>query len=219
MGWGSGQSPSASPSMNRSANDDSELFDKAINDIFEIYSSLSFAPPLSQYTVLASFFLLHHRTRKVKVLSVATGTKCLPTNKLSQRGEAIHDSHAEVLARRSALRWFFDEIARCCTDSSSYSEWILQNAEGRFALRDGVRLNLYVSTLPCESLPPPVIKSGLRALCRWRLLDAISGVHSGRGNGRSQRLRDATRVEHFCDCSGTRRLCSSRRVTHKTWSI
>ena len=132
---------------------DPELLDKAISNIFEIYSSLSFTPPHSQYTVLASFFLSHSQTHKVKVLSVATGTKCLPASKLSERGEVVHDSHAEVLARRSALRWFFDEIARCCVDSLSHSEWILQNAEGRFALRDDVRLNLYVSSLPCELLP------------------------------------------------------------------
>lgn len=135
--------------MNSSAKSDPELLDKAISNIFEIYSSLSFTPPHSQYTVLASFFLLHSQTHRVKVLSVATGTKCLPANKLSDRGEIVHDSHAEVLARRSALRWFFDEIARCCVDPLSHSEWILQNADGRFALRDDVRLNLYVSTLPC----------------------------------------------------------------------
>lgn len=136
---------------------DQELLDKAISNIFEIYSSLSFTPPHSQYTVLASFFLSHSQTHKVKVLSVATGTKCLPASKLSERGEVVHDSHAEVLARRSALRWFFDEIARCCVDSLSHSEWILQNAEGRFALRDDVRLNLYVSSLPCGSLPRLIV--------------------------------------------------------------
>jgi tRNA-specific adenosine deaminase 1 len=145
--------------MNSTANGDLELLDKAISNIFEIYSSLSFTPPHSQYTVLASFFLLHSQSHKVKVLSVATGTKCLPADKLSHRGEVVHDSHAEVLARRSALRWFFDEIVRCCVDSSSHSEWILQNAEGSFALRDDVRLNLYVSSLPCESLSLPLLIS------------------------------------------------------------
>lgn len=40
----------------------------------------------------------------LRVLSIATGTKCLSFSKLDAAGRLIHDSHAEVLARRGFLR-------------------------------------------------------------------------------------------------------------------
>lgn len=125
----------------------SDSFDQHIQGILDIYSSLSFCPPLSQYTILASFFLTYRET--VKVISLATGTKCLPTAKLPVQGEALHDSHAEVLARRGAIRWFLEEIGRS-HDTPSQSSWMSPTSEGSFVLREGVELNFYVSTVPCE---------------------------------------------------------------------
>ena len=139
-----------------------------VSSILQIYSSLSFSPPASQYTVAASFFLTHSSLPACKVISIATGTKCLPTTRLPSRGEAVHDSHAEVLARRGAIHWFLEEIGRCHrsstpnvtidgTDSdvnlnNSYqSDWICQSSrhDQYYELRDGVQIHLYVSTVPC----------------------------------------------------------------------
>jgi tRNA-specific adenosine deaminase 1 len=137
--------------------------ERHVHAILQIYSSTSFSPPTSQYTIVASFFLTHPSSPDCKVISVATGTKCLPTTRLSSRGEAVHDSHAEILARRGAMRWFLEEIRRCqrgtkATDShinlnnyhSYKSEWISQSTQyGQYKLRDGVQIHLYVSTVPC----------------------------------------------------------------------
>ncbi|KAK0498367.1 adenosine deaminase/editase [Armillaria luteobubalina] len=117
-------------------------FDAIIHDIHEIYGSLNFYPPDGKFTILASFFLTDER--RTKVISIATGTKCLPTIRLPSQGEALHDSHAEVLARRGAIRWCMEEILRSTT-----SDWIVCLTSGKYALRDGVALNLYISTVPC----------------------------------------------------------------------
>ncbi|TFK29328.1 adenosine deaminase/editase [Coprinopsis marcescibilis] len=123
-------------------------FDHIVRHIHATYKSLSFVPPHSQFTVLASFFLVNEVTRQHKTISIATGTKCIPGSKLSNRGELVHDSHAEVLARRSALRWLFEEIIR--TSSDQESQWLARcRGTGKFRLRDNVTLCLYVSTLPC----------------------------------------------------------------------
>lgn len=133
-----------------------------VHSILQIYSSIPFSPPSSQYTIAASFFLTHSSLSDCKVISIATGTKCLPTARLPSRGEAVHDSHAEVLARRGAIRWFLEEIGRChhgmsnATNShvnmnkSYQSAWICQSSKNsQYELRDGVQIHLYVSTVPC----------------------------------------------------------------------
>lgn len=47
-----------------------------------------------------------------------------------------------------------DEIRRACsTNSASGSRWLQRLADGKFALTGGVTMLLYVSTVPCESVP------------------------------------------------------------------
>ena len=116
-----------------------------------VYTSLGFKPPPGQYTILAGFILVS--PEKHQVISIATGSKCLPANRLSGRGESVNDSHAEVLARRGALVWLFDEVSRMrnCTSGETPC-WIEKNPSGRYRLRDTVRIHMYISTVPCTSI-------------------------------------------------------------------
>lgn len=148
-----------------------ELYDEqeqALKTIFDIYSTIGFKPPPKQFTVLASFYLTGPSSqtlgegnpgRQIKVISLATGTKCTPAIKYSPRGELVHDSHAEVLARRAAVRWLLEEIGRIGTTPGYASDWLIRtegspsNSDERppYRLRADVELNMYVSTLPCTS--------------------------------------------------------------------
>ncbi|KAJ6627451.1 adenosine deaminase/editase [Mycena sp. CBHHK59/15] len=121
-----------------------------IESIVAVYHSLRFQPPAQQYTILASLVLAETHGQ-YKILSVATGTKCLPTNKLPSGGESVHDSHAEVLARRGAMRWFLEEVGRCCGSANTpfQSDWIFLGTNGRYTLKDGAQLVLFISTVPC----------------------------------------------------------------------
>ncbi|KAF9647063.1 hypothetical protein BDM02DRAFT_3098751 [Thelephora ganbajun] len=113
-----------------------------------VYTSLRFKPPAGQYTVLAGFILAS--PQRHQVISLATGSKCLPANRLSGRGESVNDSHAEILAKRGALLWFFDEVSRtrdCASGETSF--WIEKHLSGKFRLRDMVRIHMYISTVPC----------------------------------------------------------------------
>jgi tRNA-specific adenosine deaminase 1 len=126
----------------------------AVLKIINVYSSFSYVPQHSQWTILASFFLVRHNdelSSEIKIISLATGTKCLPVQRLSSRGEVVHDSHAEVLARRCALRWFLEEICRIHSqEGCGTSSWIIRGSNGKYSLQEGVKLNLYISTVPCE---------------------------------------------------------------------
>ncbi|KAF8204840.1 hypothetical protein BJ912DRAFT_939490 [Pholiota molesta] len=151
----------------------------AVLAIHATYERFAYTPPHNQWTILASFFLTRSRhpvgdgshsierldnEEEMKIISLATGTKCLPASRLSLHGEAVHDCHAEVLARRAALRWFLEETRRMYTsnpaalndndpDSAAApyrSLWLVQRAEdGKITLSQGVQLHLYVSTIPC----------------------------------------------------------------------
>ncbi len=122
--------------------------DDVASTVLNVYSSLAFRPPPRQFTILASF-VLSDQAHGLKVISIGTGSKCLPAIRLQHGGDALHDSHAEVLARRGALRWFLEETERA--SSSSYkSPWIERCEDKRYAMKSGSRLHLYITTVPCE---------------------------------------------------------------------
>ncbi|CAE6400316.1 unnamed protein product [Rhizoctonia solani] len=90
-----------------------------------------------QFTVLAGVVLYDPNSGQIECISLGTGAKCLPANKFPKFGEALHDSHAEVLARRAAIRWLYNHFL-------GESEWMHEKR-----LRKDVQLWMYVSTLPC----------------------------------------------------------------------
>jgi len=120
------------------------------------YSTLPFAPQPGKFTIIASISLCGTAPgAPPKLLALATGSKCLPAARLPMHGAVLHDSHAEVLARRGAVRWLLEEIQRAARiPGPDASPWLHTDASGMYALRPGVRLYLYVSTVPCK-LPRP----------------------------------------------------------------
>ncbi|CAL1701597.1 unnamed protein product [Somion occarium] len=120
--------------------------DEVARVVLNVYSTLAFKPPGDKFTILAAFLLWNTSSDELKIISLATGSKCLPEIRLCEEGDVLHDSHAEVLARRSAIRWFLEEVDRSHT---SPSDWIDRPRSERFALRSNVQVVLYVSTVPC----------------------------------------------------------------------
>ena len=78
---------------------------------------------------------------------LATGTKCLPEVARIRGGFAVHDSHAEVLARRTLVRWLMDEIF--AMHMGKPSKVFEKGAGGLINLRQGVKFHLVVSAAPC----------------------------------------------------------------------
>lgn len=100
-----------------------------------------------EWTVLAGFVIEHQD--QYSVVSIATGLKCTPYTQVAQaRGDVVHDSHAEVLARRGARLWL---LARLEAERAGgeCGPRLFEHAHGRWRLGADVRLHLYVSTLPC----------------------------------------------------------------------
>ncbi|KAH7888064.1 hypothetical protein F5I97DRAFT_1806184 [Phlebopus sp. FC_14] len=113
------------------------------------FRSLNLRPSNGTYTALATLALSSSDPAlSPKIIALATGCKCLPKDVLPELGDALHDSHAEVLARRCARRWFFEEIGRYVT-SEGQSHWIDRHTDGMFHIKEGVQMIMYISTPPC----------------------------------------------------------------------
>ncbi|CAO2835094.1 unnamed protein product [Amaranthus hypochondriacus] len=136
--------------------------------VFALYNSLpkKGKPQGREVSVLAAF-LLSSPSQDLEVIALGTGTKCLPRSSRSPNGDVINDSHAEVIARRALLRFFYSEIQRYCNfikkdgvdtsqdlhgvnglDFPSYLE-IDESGQGLYKIKEGWHLHLYISQLPC----------------------------------------------------------------------
>ena len=136
-----------------------------VNAILAQYASLPWAPQPGKHTILAGFALHDAHSGCVQLLSLGTGAKCLPASRLPVRGDALHDSHAEVIARRGAVRWLLEEAQRAAAPQHRHqhaeapaatSAWLCARSDAQderpaYALKEGVRLWMYASTVPCAS--------------------------------------------------------------------
>lgn len=90
--------------------------DKVVQASIDLYNSLrNHGKParrpnnVEEWTVLATISLVFPSSSEVQVVSLGTGVKVLPANRLPPLGDAVHDSHAEVLAKRGFVRWMMEE--------------------------------------------------------------------------------------------------------------
>jgi len=56
-----------------------------------------------EWTVMAAFVLEDTKAHTLQVVSIASGTQCAGADRLRSDGVALHDSHAEVLAKRALV--------------------------------------------------------------------------------------------------------------------
>lgn len=76
------------------------------NQLFEIFALICFLPRrLNSCCLLLGFDL-----RSAQVVSLATGTKCLDSDSVSDRGGTLSDCHAEVVSRRALVRFLYAQL-------------------------------------------------------------------------------------------------------------
>ena len=109
----------------------------------------------SGQSVLASFVVQRADggvEQSLAAVALGSGTKFMPAlaaqTDLIRR--CIRDSHAEVIARRSFLRYLQAQIEQCADGGAESAESIFQrSAAGKCELKAGVTFHLYTSSAPC----------------------------------------------------------------------
>eukprot|EP00090_Calanus_glacialis_P022361 TRINITY_DN34514_c0_g1_i1.p1 TRINITY_DN34514_c0_g1~~TRINITY_DN34514_c0_g1_i1.p1 ORF type:complete len:390 (-),score=124.08 TRINITY_DN34514_c0_g1_i1:35-1204(-) len=106
-------------------------------------------PTDTQWTVLSAIALVKTSDQKqIKILSLATGTKCLDgsTRLKSNPGTLLHDCHAEVLARRGFMLWLVEEMLQAMDGSSQYISVV---GENKYDLEEGWQIFMVSTHPPC----------------------------------------------------------------------
>ena len=131
-------------------------------------------PQPHEWTVLAAFVAVHPKdgnsstvggagdachgrtdsNEQVEVLAIGTGTKCVGASRMSTFGDRLHDSHAEIIARRALRRYILAEytaILRSEGQNAGTRGVLLERRSGdrKIGYRPGVQLALYINQPPC----------------------------------------------------------------------
>ncbi|XP_037785807.1 tRNA-specific adenosine deaminase 1-like [Penaeus monodon] len=97
----------------------------------------------TEWTLLACILQLEEGN--LQVVSLGTGSKCIGASQLTETGDILHDSHAEVVARRAFMLYLLEQIDRAVKGQES----LFQEEEGKYIIREGVTFHFYVSHTPC----------------------------------------------------------------------
>ncbi|XP_077870162.1 tRNA-specific adenosine deaminase 1-like [Saccoglossus kowalevskii] len=85
---------------------------------------------------------------KIKVIAMGTGSKCIGKSKMSEKGSVINDSHAEVIARRSFIRYLYHELGKVYRGDTS-DVFTSFGLDGRCQVKNNVAFHFYTSHTPC----------------------------------------------------------------------
>ncbi|KAL1478496.1 hypothetical protein MTO96_016189 [Rhipicephalus appendiculatus] len=98
--------------------------------------------------VLAALVMKTGPTDRGTVVCFGTGSRCITGEQLSQDGTVVNDSHAEVITRRSFLRFLYQQLK---TYGPGKEHAILEPTEDgqRIRIKPDVSFHLYISTAPC----------------------------------------------------------------------
>nr|CAD7442148.1 unnamed protein product [Timema bartmani] len=84
------------------------------------------------------------------VISVATGTKCINGEHMSERGASLNDTHAEIIARRCLCDYLYTQLEMHLNpDLMSQSIFVHREDKKGYKLRENVKFHLFINTAPC----------------------------------------------------------------------
>ena len=139
------------PLVETAAHASDSFADSLAAQVQQAYSQLAKDLVIAQpgRKVVAGFVMTTPTDNTPTVVSIGTGTRCVEGDKLSLEGVVVHDSHAEVVARRSLLRFFYRQLQSYFSGRSDTIFVPSASEEGKLTVHDGVEFHLYISTAPC----------------------------------------------------------------------
>ena len=100
-------------------------------------------------TLASILYVEDENFAEAHVISLATGNICLDEKTLiyADDGTALHDCHAEILARRGFIRFLFEEMKRSQNSTSKILQF--DSIRRKFSVRQQISFHFYVSSCPC----------------------------------------------------------------------
>ncbi|KAJ3640852.1 hypothetical protein Zmor_027388 [Zophobas morio] len=102
----------------------------------------------TQHKIIAGI-VMTRPSSEFEVISVAMGTKCVHSKHVSQLGLTLNDMHAEIIARRSLINYFYDQLDLITKNGPESSIFNPRSDGPGYKLKDGIEFHLYISTAPC----------------------------------------------------------------------
>ncbi|XP_077223760.1 denosine deaminases acting on tRNA isoform X2 [Tasmannia lanceolata] len=151
-----------------------------------VYNSLpKKGKPQGRETTVLAAFLFSSPSQDLQVVALGTGTKCLGGSLLSPRGDVVNDSHAEIIARRALIRYFYTEIGslkkiydrltngRAHVEANDVKNFLFHldtdvSGERKYILKLGWQLHLYITQFPCGNAS---ISSQLSLMKDYKITD------------------------------------------------
>ncbi|XP_028835885.1 double-stranded RNA-specific editase 1-like isoform X1 [Denticeps clupeoides] len=129
------------------------LADAVSRLVVDKFSELTdnFTSPHARRKVLAGVVMTTGTdVKEAQVICVSTGTKCINGEYMSDRGLALNDCHAEIIARRSLIRYLYSQLELFLSSREEHQRSIFTRCEKHgYRLKDNVQFHLYISTSPC----------------------------------------------------------------------
>ena len=99
--------------------------------------------------VIACFIMEDGITGRMETVSAGSGTRCITGDQLNLEGLVVNDSHAEVVARRSLLRFFYRQLMALFEGSQDTIFEKTGEDPCKAKVKDNFKFHLYISTAPC----------------------------------------------------------------------
>lgn len=103
-------------------------------------------PNDKEWTVLSA--IVKSRNSKNDVVALGTGTKCIGASQMSNKGDILNDSHAEICCRRAFIRYILYEMSTC-ENQSDERIFKFNKSTLKFELKSGVNFNFFTTSVPC----------------------------------------------------------------------
>ncbi|XP_031414290.1 double-stranded RNA-specific editase 1 isoform X2 [Clupea harengus] len=128
------------------------LADAVCRLIVDKFSELTdnFTSPHARRKVLSGVVMTTGTdVKEAQVICVSTGTKCINGEYMSDRGLALNDCHAEIVARRSLVRFLYSQLELFLSREEQQTSVFTRCEKHGYRLKDNVQFHLYISTSPC----------------------------------------------------------------------
>lgn len=116
-------------------------FEAVARAALSAYPSKSLQSGDTQWTVFTA--IVQQATNTFEAVACGTGSKCLSKDELSDGGDVLNDSHAEVICRRAFVRYLMHQMS-LRADSRIF------NVEGhKFSLKESIKFHMFTTHSPC----------------------------------------------------------------------